>query len=136
MIYQEIEHLIRELGTRDPKLIAEEMGIDILYLPYAELYGIAACLGEHKLIGVNSELDEPIKKLVIAHELGHFVLHPEGNFYFVMDKTMFYDKFEYQANMFAIKLCIGEEVAQYDVVKELAAGKVDYLFKIAKFITD
>ncbi|AYO30642.1 ImmA/IrrE family metallo-endopeptidase [Biomaibacter acetigenes] len=133
MVYQQIKDIIREFGTRDPKVIAEEMGINILYLPYTQLYGMAACFGDHKLIGVKSELDEPIKKLVIAHELGHFVLHPEGNFYFVMDKTMFYNKFEYQANMFAISLCIGEEMAKYDFVKEIAAGKVDNIVNIFQY---
>ena len=48
----------------------------------------------------------------------------------MLNQTMFYSKFEYQANMFAIGLCVGEEVARYDFVKEIASGKIENLCKI------
>lgn len=79
---------------------------------------------------MNSSLGEPIQKLVIAHELGHFVLHPEGSFFFILNETMFYSKLEYQANMFAIGLCVGEEVAKYDFVKEIASSKIEKIAEI------
>lgn len=128
---REAENIAIKYKTRNPETIATEMGINIIYMPCSELYGVACSLGKNRLIGVNSGLDEHVQKLVIAHELGHFVLHPEGSFFFVLNKTLFYSKFEYQANMFAISLCIGEEVARYDFVKEIAAGKIE---DIAKYL--
>lgn len=124
---KEITH---KYGTRNPALIAKNMNISLVYLPFDEIYGMACSLGKHRFIGVNTGLDEPVQQLVIAHELGHFVLHPEGSFFFVLNQTMFYSKLEYQANMFAIGLCIGEEVARYDFVKEIASGKIENLCKI------
>ena len=130
-MYTEIaERIAAEYQTRNPETIATGMGIDVLYLPFCGMYGMACAVGENRLIGVDSSLDEHVRKLVIAHELGHFVLHPEGNFFFVLNQTMFYSKLEYQANMFAIGLCIGEEVARYDFVKEIASGKIENLCKI------
>jgi len=131
MYIEEAEKLASKCGTRNPKKIASMLQINIIRLAMREIYGIAANLGPHRFIGVNSLLDEPIQKLVIAHELGHFTLHPEGNFFFVLNKTCFYSKWEYQANLFAIGLCIGEEVARYDFIKELAAEKVE---DIAKYL--
>lgn len=119
------EQLAHRYGTRNPVIIAGEVGIDVIHLPYNEICGMACSLGEHRCIGVNSALDEPVQRLVVAHELGHFVLHPEGNFFFVLNQTMFYSKWEYQANMFAISLCYGREVAKSGFVKELAAGRME-----------
>lgn len=130
MYIEMAERLAREHHTRNPLEIAKNMNISVLYLPFDEMYGMACSLGEYRLIGVNTGLGEPVQRLVIAHELGHFVLHPEGNFFFVLNQTMFYSKLEYQANMFAIGLCIGEEVARYDFVKEIASGKIENLCKI------
>ncbi|AEE91167.1 conserved protein of unknown function [Tepidanaerobacter acetatoxydans Re1] len=127
---REAEKIANKYNTRNPVEIAKNMDISVVYLPFDELYGMACSLGKYRLIGVNSGLDEPIQRLVIAHELGHFVLHPEGNFFFILNETMFYSKFEYQANMFAIGLCYGEEVARYDYVREIASGKIENLCKI------
>ncbi len=126
------EHIAHKYNTRNPITIAKNMDISVVYLAFGELYGLACSLGKYRLIGVNSELDEHIQKLVAAHELGHFVLHPEENFFFIKQHTLFYDKYEYQANLFAVALCLGENIAQQDIVKELVAGKIDNLHQIAR----
>lgn len=122
--------LIQEYATRNPVYIAWEKGIKVLYLPFHSIYGIGVSLGEYKLIAVNSNLKEEEQNLVIAHELAHFELHPEFNVFFVVSHTLFYSNWEYQANMFAAALRLGEELAWYEpVIKELAAGKVDKFIK-------
>lgn len=131
MFISRAEEVANKYNTRNPESIAMEMGIDVIYMPFDELYGLACSLDEYRLIGVNSGLEESIQKLVTAHELGHFFLHPKDSFYFIHNHTLFYNKFEYQANLFAIALCFGEEVARQDFVKELAAGKVE---DIAKYL--
>ena len=99
-----------------------------------ELDGIAASIDGHKIIGVNSSLEEPLRRFVIAHELGHFVLHPEGNFFFVLRKTMLYGKLEYQANLFAVALCFGKKIAQHDDIKSVITGQVKDFYSIAKIL--
>lgn len=134
MYINKAEELTCKYNTRNPEIIAKEMGIDIIHLPYTELDGIAASVGEHKIMGVNSSLEEPLQKFVIAHELGHFVLHPQGNFFFVLRKTMLYSKFEYQANLFAVALCFGKKIAQDDDIKSVITGQVKDFYSIAKIL--
>src|SRR5690554_3529479 len=117
MYINKAEELTCKYDTRNPETIANEMEISIIHVPYTELNGIAASIDGHKIIGVNSSLEEPLRRFVIAHELGHFVLHPEGNFFFVLRKTMLYGKLEYQANLFAVALCFGKKIAQHDDIK-------------------
>ena len=134
MYINKAEELTCKYNTRNPETIAKEMGIDIIHLPCTELYGMAASIGEYRLMGVNSNLEEPLQKFVIAHELGHFVLHPQGSFFFVLRKTMFYSKFEYQANLFAIALCFGKKIAQNNDVKRIITGQVKDLYSVAKIL--
>jgi len=62
------------------------------------------------------------QQLVCGHEIGHFLLHPEANFLFILEKTYFYSKHEYQANLFACELALGEKAELYKCgVKEAAA---------------
>lgn len=105
----------------------------MLHLPMTRIYGLAVALGEYQLIGVKADLPERARRLVIGHELGHFVLHPEGGLFFILTKTLFYGKHEYQANMFAAALMLGEDFAKYEaVVRELAAARADKLIRLLK----
>lgn len=48
--------------------------------------------------------------LVMAHELGHAVLHRKDNCYFIRNKTMLLNsKIEIEANKFAMELLIPDE---------------------------
>lgn len=126
----EAEKVAKKYKTRDPKQIAREKDIKVIYLSLQVVYGMSFSLDLYKFIVVNSNLPEDIQELVIAHELGHFVLHPQGNFIYILNQTMFYSKHEYQANMFAFGLQFGAELIQHEsLVKELAAGPVDKLVK-------
>ena len=127
--------LSQEYATRDPECIVRQMGITVLHLPMTSIYGLAIALGQYKIIGVKADLPEPARKFVVGHELGHFVLHPKGSFFFILTKTLFYGKHEYQANMFAVALMLGEKLIQHEeTIRELAAGKVDKL--LAAFCKD
>ncbi|SMB97839.1 protein of unknown function [Thermanaeromonas toyohensis ToBE] len=122
--------LAREYATRNPARIAQERGIKLLYLPFRSIYGVGAYLADCKLIAVNSNLEEEEQNLVIAHELAHFELHPEFSVYFVLSHSLFYTRWEYEANMFAAALRIGEDLARYEpAIRELAAGRVDKFIK-------
>ena len=123
------EGLVRAHGTRDPERIARELGITVLYAPFQVLYGLSLSLDGYRVIVVNADLPELTRKLVVAHEIGHFLLHPGGNFLYVLDRTRMYGKEEYQANVFAFELLFGE-AAQARWVLEAAAtgcGAADWL---------
>lgn len=56
------------------------------------------------------------KRLVMAHELGHAVLHRKENCYFIRHKTLFLsDRIEREANRFAAELLIPDSlIYQYE----------------------
>jgi len=80
--------------------ISAFLGIGVNFLPFKNIKGIAMSLDSHKLILINEGLTELEKQLVCGHELGHFLFHEEANFMFILEKTYFYPKQEYQANLF------------------------------------
>jgi len=62
-----------------------------------------------KFIVVNSNLDEATQIVVIAHELGHALLHSSRQSFYLHEYTLFpKGKREIQANRFAAELLINE----------------------------
>lgn len=106
--------LIRKYKTRDPEEIAEAMGIVV-----KRIYNFKRQKGFFKVITnicyifVNGNLSEQMQTMVIAHELGHAVLHKKlcvelgGIIEFeLFDMTSIT---EYDANVFQATLLIDEE---------------------------
>lgn len=109
-------------GGMKPLKIAASLGIEVRFLPFKTIKGIALALGSHKLILIDEGLTEIERQLVCGHELGHFLFHAEANFMFILEKTLFYPKHEYQANLFACQLLLGEKAGVYETEIKEAAG--------------
>lgn len=120
MSYKKALELAR--GGMKPTDIAAFLGIKVVFLPLKATKGIAMSLGKHKVIHIDDGLTEIEKQLVCGHELGHFLFHAEANFMFISEKTHFYPKQEYQANLFACQLVLGERAAEYDTLMRKAAS--------------
>ncbi len=119
MSYEQALELARS-GLK-PIEIAACLGIGVLFLPFKTIKGLALALGSHKLILIDKGLTEIEQQLVCGHELGHFLFHAEANFMFILEKTLFYPKQEYQANLFACQLLLGEKAGVYETeIKEVA----------------
>jgi len=116
-----------------PIKIAKELGIKVILVSFEKLNGMAASLEKDKYILINSNLTETEQQFVAGHELGHFCLHPSTNFVFILQKTFFHSKHEYQANMFACELILGEETKKYHQILTYlcARGRIR---EIARFI--
>ncbi|AHF07269.1 ImmA/IrrE family metallo-endopeptidase [Desulfitobacterium metallireducens] len=122
MSYQKALELARS-GMK-PMDIAAYLGVKVIFLPLKALKGIAMSLGTHKIIQIDEGLTEIETQLVCGHELGHFLFHTEANFMFIMEKTQFYPKQEYQANLFACQLVLGEKAGEYKTqLKEAASSR-------------
>lgn len=142
-IYKKVKHLIKEHKTRDPQKIADCLGIHVVYKsysPYTKGYFIKTL--RNKFIIVNDELDENEKKIVLAHELGHAILHADKPISFIREYTFFpIGTYEEEANIFAAELLIDDsdiEELKYFSVPYIAAvlsvneGLVKY--KLLKFL--
>lgn len=105
----------RKYQTSDPFEIAEALGIQIQVGNLGTREGCYMYLKRHKCIFLNESLDEHERLFVMAHELGHAILHPRENCYYIRNKTgLLISKTEMEANKFAIELLLPDNVlAEY-----------------------
>lgn len=104
--------LIKKYKTRDPFEIASGMNIDIIFVDLGELKGFYQRDGHNRFIVINERLEEPVKKIVCAHELGHDQLHRDFATSITMQEFGVYDmknQPEYEANVFAADLLLSDE---------------------------
>ncbi len=102
------ENLIATYNTNSPKELCERLGIGTIKadLPKATR-GFCLMLSEGTAIVLNSELDEREETAVLAHELGHAVLHEGCNYMFMTTNTcLLPGKYEKEADLFAAHLLI------------------------------
>lgn len=118
MICKEVYGLMQHYGERDPWKLAKAMNIIVDQQPMGNSPN--ACKGFYlyqsrkRHITINSDLPETAKRIILAHELGHAVLHQKtkiNNFHeFVLyDST---SQYEYEANLFAAEYLLDDELVR------------------------
>lgn len=113
-----IRYYVRLTGTRDPVAIARAAGIRIAFSPLGEIAGTYMLLKRKRWIFINDNIptDSPLFRVVVAHELGHALLHRKENCAFLKNKTLLLTSgIEREANLFAAHLLITD-----DLLKEYA----------------
>lgn len=106
-----VNKLYRLHGTRNPFILAEELGILIMTEPLGALNGYYTKKYRIKVIHINNDLSESERRFACAHELGHALLHPDANTPFLTKYTyLSVDKYEIEANKFALELLIPDEL--------------------------
>ncbi|MBI5229961.1 MAG: ImmA/IrrE family metallo-endopeptidase [Candidatus Magasanikbacteria bacterium] len=81
---QEAEKIFQDFAITiapiDVKSIAEKMGIEISYAPSAKYSGMLIRKSDKKsLMGINNNESTGRMRFTIAHELGHYILHPRDS---------------------------------------------------------
>ncbi|SDF04003.1 protein of unknown function [Thermoanaerobacter thermohydrosulfuricus] len=142
-IYKKVKHLIKEHETRDPQKIAEYLGINVVFKTYSvNTKGFFVKTLRNKFIVVNNRLGEDERKIVLAHELGHAVLHSSAPIHFIREYTLFpVGAYEEEANIFAAELLIEdtdiEELKHFPTSHIAAALSVNenlVKYKLLKFL--
>lgn len=105
-----VQRYVSRYNTRDPFKLAELLGIEVqMGTP-----GCAGCymfLKNHRYIFLDQNLEERELLQVMAHELGHAILHKKLNCYFIRNKTFLLNsKTEQEANLFAAELLIDNDI--------------------------
>lgn len=112
-IHRLIRYYTKMCGTNDPFRIAEFLNIEIFFCQLGNISGYYQYLKRHKCIYINSSLEEDFCRIVMAHELGHALLHPGENCTFMGAHTLLLtSKIERQANLFAAYLLIPDDMLQ------------------------
>lgn len=116
---KKVRSLVKKFKTRDPFIIARELGIIIKY-KYLSLdfpKGMFKKVLQRKFIILNMSriINEVELRLVMTHELGHAIMHSSNSTFFLHDHTLYSrGKFENEANAFAAELLI-----DIDLIDEL-----------------
>lgn len=108
-----IQYYKRITGNSDPVKIAEFAGIGIAIVPLGEIAGNYILIKRKRWIFVNDNIpvDSPLFKVVVAHELGHALLHRKENCAFIKSRTLLLTSgIEREANLFAAHLLITDDM--------------------------
>ena len=115
-ISEEASRLRTEYDESDPFKICADIGILVLFAPMGTYEG--ACKGfflaqsRQRSITVNSDLPEPLQRIIAAHELGHAVLHAKAAGVKAFHDFALFDatsRLEYEANLFAAEFLMSDE---------------------------
>ncbi len=135
--------LKKKYAESDPERLAKQMKILVAHEPMGLFEG--CCKGffltykRKKHITVNSDLPDILQKVVIAHELGHCVLHSHSACAAYHEITLFdsTDRTEYEANVFASELLLEDEdvidVLNEDLFFFQAASLLQVPFELLDF---
>lgn len=108
-----VAYYVKKYGTKDPFKIARFLNIEIQIGPLGSRCGCYMFLKNHRCIFLNENLTGSEMILVMAHELGHAIMHRRENCYFIRHKTLLLNtKIEQDANTFAAYMLITDELLQ------------------------
>lgn len=115
-----VKNLVNRHQTSNPFKIAEDLKIHVKFRPYKKTKGYFIKIRGNKFIVINENLNEAEQLVVMAHELGHALLHSnkydflkyEKGIYLTADAQLFNQNciYENQANKFASELLLINEV--------------------------
>lgn len=106
-----VAYYVNKFNTRNPFEIADNLKIQYIIGYMGAYSGCYLYLKRHRCIFINGELPEEEMRLVMAHELGHAILHRRENCYFIRNKTFLSTaKIEKEANTFAAELLIPDSL--------------------------
>lgn len=110
-----IRYYERMVGSRNPVKIAEYANIRIAILPLGKIAGNYKLINRKRWIFINDNIlpESPMFDVIVAHELGHALLHRRENCAFIKNKTLLLTSgIEREANEFAAYLLISDEMLQ------------------------
>lgn len=111
-IEYKVKDLIKKYNTSNIKELVDHLDISIEYQDFkAKTLDSRLMIVDSKgYIFARSDLDCAYENFLIAHELGHYVLHYDENISFNFLRRVYKTRLEREANEFAIRLLMFEEL--------------------------
>lgn len=110
---KQIERLVsyytKIFHTTDPLAIAQRLNIIVQFGDLGEYSGCYMFLKNHRCIMISEQLEGPERLFVLAHELGHALLHRKQDCYFLRGHTYLNSRLEREANYFASLMVISDD---------------------------
>lgn len=105
------DKLKKKYTVSSPQELCDALGIFVYHLELGNINGHYLYAKRKKVFFINNRLTPLEAKLCLAHELGHAMLHPKSNYYFLNDFTHFsIDKHEKEADKFAAEFVISDDL--------------------------
>ncbi|NGP56814.1 ImmA/IrrE family metallo-endopeptidase [Paenibacillus thiaminolyticus] len=135
LIKQTVSQISNKYQSNEPGEIAAHRNVLVLYEELGDVFGYFNTFNRIQMIHINHSLEKEMQRFVMAHELGHSLLHSNLNTPFMKRYTLFaVDRIEREANRFAVELLLPDALLEdgmslYDaaaisgVPKELACLK-------------
>lgn len=107
-IYNIVEELVCFYKTDDPEELCEKLGLEIKNVNYGKASFIG---GRINSIFIRKDYKKLTRKIVLAHEIGHFILHRGDNVNYFKNTRPTIENIEKerQANLFAAYLLFSDE---------------------------
>ncbi len=122
-ICQAVRFLKKRYGEQDPFRLCGAMGILLLQQPMGThetaIKGFFMRCKRISSITINSDLPEVIQRIIVAHELGHAVIHQHGGIHAFHEVSLFDQTadLEREANLFAAELLLEDDTV-LDVLRQ------------------
>ena len=130
-IIETVDKLVRKYHTRDPYELCQLLGIKIHYYDLQKkLKGFFYYQSRQKNIVIDHNVNGILERILVAHELGHAVLHTKiAMMHGFQEMEVFDDRSieESEANFFAADLMLDDE----KVLDLIYSGNTDF-FDVAK----
>ncbi len=129
-----VKNLVKKYGTRDPFLLASCLNLNVKFLEYSDnTKGYYIKVEKNKFIIINSNLTEDEKRVVLAHEIGHAVMHSSKEIHFLRENTLFpKGRHENEANKFAAELLIDLNSIDKCYIEELSLEQLSSFMMVPK----
>ena len=120
-IKTEVNKIVKRYKTRDVYELIDKLDIILLKVPlHPSVNGMYQYFKRNKIIYLNDDLDTIMERHVLAHELGHAILHPKTNITYLESNT-FYSKERFEI---AAELLIEDSLFdeyKHHTIEEMAA---------------
>ena len=121
-----LKNIVNNYNTTNVKEICDYLDIEIAYTEFKAktLESRLMIVDGNGYIFVRPNLDERYENFLIAHELGHYILHYDKNINFNFLKRIYKTRLEKEANEFAIRfLTYDVNMDNYENLEILAKEK-------------
>ena len=111
-IYDSVTEITKKYKTRDPFAIAQAMDVDVDFADLGSLKGFYIVYKKGRFIVINKTLTDTLSGIILAHELGHDVLHRNLAENGGLKESSFFDmksRPEMEANICAANLLITDK---------------------------
>ena len=106
-----VNRLVRFYKTRDPFEMIKGMNIILVNYPLEGVRGFYQYFQRNNIIYLDEKLSDSERRFVLAHDLGHMILHKKSNAIFMDTRTQFNtSKYEQEANLFAMELLLPDQI--------------------------